>query len=478
MKRFSIRWSLTLWYGAVLAVILVGYSGAVYLLMRHHLLALTDAALAEELADISGDVLRCGRPEEFSQELGPRYASHDGYEFQVSTRKGEVLFRSDGLGARGLPIPAQDLQTLPAAHTSLMLDGLGPVRLARRTVSGPANPLVVQVVVSLAPNERALRELLMVLLLTVPPVVAGALGGGYWLARKALAPVDRMAATAKEITSTQLDRRLHAPNSSDELGRLANTFNDMIARLQRSFDEIRRFTADAAHELRTPLASMRTDAEVALRAPRSAENDQRVLENLLEDMDRLTRLVTQLLFLCREDAGLPLASRLVVRLDEVVLDVTAHMQVVAKEKGLLLEVPDLPACSVYGEPDRLRQLFFNVIDNAIKYTPAEGLIVVSSSSLNGCVHVDVTDSGTGIPDADLPRVFDRFYRADPSRSRAVDGTGLGLAICRSISEAHGGHIAVRNNPGNGCTVTVEFPIAAVDIQAGNDALDYGVGVRQ
>ena len=128
------------------------------------------------------------------------------------------------------------------------------------------------------------------------------------LARKALAPVDRMAATAKEITSTRLDRRLDAPNSSDELGRLANTFNDMIARLQRSFDEIRRFTADAAHELRTPLASMRTDAEVALRAPRSPENDGRVLENLLEEIDRLTRLVTQLLFLCREDAGLPTGS--------------------------------------------------------------------------------------------------------------------------------------------------------------------------
>ena len=128
------------------------------------------------------------------------------------------------------------------------------------------------------------------LLLTVPPVVAGALGGGYLLARKALAPVDRMVATAKEITSTRLDRRLTAPNSSDELGRLANTFNDMIARLQRSFDEVRRFTADAAHELRTPLASMRTDAEVALRAPRSPENDERVLENLLEEIDRLTRL--------------------------------------------------------------------------------------------------------------------------------------------------------------------------------------------
>ena len=341
MKRLSIRWSLTLWYGLVLTAILVGFSGTVYMLMRHHLLALTDAALVEELADISADVLRCEGPDEFSRELGPRYASHDGYEFQVSTQKGIVLFRSDGLGPRGLPIPVSAPRT-PPARTNLTLVGLGPMRLARRMVSSRAGPLIVQVVVSLAPNERALKELLVVLLLTVPPVVAGALGGGYLLARKALAPVDRMAATAKEITSTRLDRRLNVPNSNDELGRLANTFNDMIARSQRSFDEIRRFTADAAHELRTPLASMRTDAEVALRTPRSPENDERVLESMLEEIDRLTRLVTQLLFLCREDAGLPLGPRLLVRLDEIVLDATNHMQVLAKEKGLVLECAELP----------------------------------------------------------------------------------------------------------------------------------------
>jgi signal transduction histidine kinase len=241
---------------------------------------------------------------------------------------------------------------------------------------------------------------------------------------------------------------------------------------------VRRFTADAAHELRTPLASMRTDAEVALRAPRSPENDERVLENLLEEIDRLTRLVTQLLFLCREDAGLPSGSPLLVRLDEVVLDVTNHMQVLAKEKGLGLEVPGFPACAVHGEPDRLRQVFFNLIDNAIKYTPANGQIVVSGDLSNGSVRVDVSDSGTGIPDADLPRVFDRFYRADPSRSRAVDGTGLGLAICRSITEAHGGHITIRNNSGNGCTVSAEFPIAVVDIRVGPERVDSGAGVRQ
>jgi two-component system, OmpR family, heavy metal sensor histidine kinase CusS len=458
VKRLSIRWRLTLWYGIVLSAILAGFSAAVYALMHHHLLALTDAALEEELTDLAGDVTRCPSPGALPEELGLRYASHDGYESEVSRPGGAVLFRSDGLGPGGLPGLDPKSQVGPAGQVTRSVDRLGHARLAWRTVAGPSGPLVVQVAVSLAPNDRALEQLLIALLLAGPPVIAGTLGGGYLLARKALAPVDRMAATVQEITSTRLDRRVIAPNSRDELGRLANTFNDMIARLQRSFEEIRRFTADAAHELRTPLASMRTEAEVALRAPRSPERDQRVLEDLLEEIDRLTRLVAQLLFLCREDAGLPTHTFLPVRLDEIVRDVANHMQVMAREKELTLEIAVITPCVVHGEPDRLRQLYFNLLDNAIKYTPPGGIIKVSGESTDGHARIAVTDSGIGIPAAHLPRVFDRFYRIDPSRSREVDGTGLGLAICRSIAEVHGGRIRVTSDAGKGCEFAVELPI--------------------
>ncbi len=231
MKRLSIRWRLTLWYGIVLSAILAGFGAAVYALMHHHLLALTDAALEEELTDLAGDAMRCASPEALPQELGLRYASHDGYESQVSTPRGEIVFRSDGLGSPGLPTSVPDLSAGRVAHASRSVDRLGHARLAWKTVAGPGGPLVVQVAVSLAPNDRALEQLLFALLLAGPPVVAGTLGGGYWLARKALAPVERMAATAQEITSTRLDRRVIAPNSRDELGRLADTFNAMIARL-------------------------------------------------------------------------------------------------------------------------------------------------------------------------------------------------------------------------------------------------------
>ncbi len=465
MKRLSIRWRLTLWYGIVLSAILAGFSGTVYGLMRHYLLALTDAALSEELEDLSGDVKRCDDPALLARELGLRYTSHDGYYFQVSNSSGTVLFRSDGLGPDGLPGPGFSSSTRSPGHATLILGHLGHSRLAWKVLHGPGGPLNVQAAISLAPTDRALRELLTALIFAGPLVVAGTLGGGYWLARKALAPVDRMAAAAQEITLTRLDRRINTPNSGDELGRLADTFNDMIARLQRSFEEVRRFTADAAHELRTPLASMRTEAEVALRSPRCPDRDQRVMENLLDEIDRLTRLVTQLLFLCREDAGLSRVPHVPMRLDEVVRDVANHMLVVARDKGVALELSTIPACSVRGDSDRMRQLFFNVLDNAIKYTPAGGLIEVSATCADGRARIVVADSGIGIPAEHLPRVFDRFYRVDPARSRDLEGTGLGLSICRSIAEAHHGRLEIDSVPGRGTKVTLAQPCDCLRVPA-------------
>ena len=253
---------------------------------------------------------------------------------------------------------------------------------------------------------------------------------GLLVGAKALSPVDRMAATAAEITATRLDRRLAEPETLDELGHLAHTFNTMISRLQRSFDEVRRFTADAAHELRTPLAVMRTEAEVALRSQRSPDRDARVLENLLEEIERLSRLVSQLLFLCREDTGIGVeqlpagsARRPGARRRR------AHGGRWPERRGWIC-APDLPdACEIKGDPDRLRQLFFNLLDNAIKYTPPGGRVTVEAEPSHGQVRVTVTDTGIGIPGEHLPHVFERFYRVDSSRSPETDGNGLGLAIC-------------------------------------------------
>jgi two-component system heavy metal sensor histidine kinase CusS len=463
VRRLSIRWRLTLWYGAVLLVILIGFSGAVYVLMQRHLLTLNDSALREELDELTAEVRRVEALANLPDVLGLRFPGHEGYELEVGTVAGKSLFRSVGIGSKGLPRPVVlrpdgDGPT----YESVALDDRTPVRLASRVVESPSGPLVIQAAVTLAPNVRALRELVAVFLTIGPVALVSALGGGYWLARKALSPVDRMAATAAEITATRLDQRLTEPDANDELGYLARTFNAMIARLQRSFDEVRRFTADAAHELRTPLAAMRTEAEVALRSPRSADRDTRVLENLLEEIERLTRLVSHLLFLCREDTGVDGGEFQTVPLDVVVRDVGDHMAVAAREKGVVLVVDLRRPCKVKGEADRLRQLFFNLLDNAIKYTPPGGKVTVDADSSNGQASVTVSDTGIGIPADHLPHVFDRFYRVDSSRSQETDGTGLGLAICRSIAESHSGRLEIDSTFGSGTCVTLVLPMHRED----------------
>ena len=466
MRRLSIRWRLTLWYGSVLSVILVCSDVAIYFLLRHYLLVLTDAALKEEMTEIASEVGRAKSLGDLPSELGIRFASHEGYEFQVTTSEGECVFRSDGLDAVGLPF-VKTVASFPRYET---LDGgaVGHARLASRVARGPAGPLIVLASVSLSPNDRALGELLTVLLTIGPIALAGAIVGGYLLARKALAPVDQMAVTAAEITASRLDRRLEATNPDDELGRLARTLNGMIERLERSFAEVRRFTADAAHELRTPLSMMRTVAEVALRAPRAPEQDTKVLEDLLEEVERLSRLVSQLLFLCREDVGLPTGTRTAVRLDEVACEVAGHMQIMAQEKSVTLEIDCFRPCVVQGDHDRLRQLFFNLLDNAIKYTPPGGRVSVRDESSNGRAEIVVADMGIGIPEEHLGHVFDRFYRVDPARG-AEGGTGLGLSICRSITDAHQGRIEIESPPGQGTIVTLSLPtMVGTHKNGGND----------
>jgi two-component system heavy metal sensor histidine kinase CusS len=458
IRHMSIRLRLTLWYGVVLSVILVGFSASVYVLMRHHLLALTDAGLAEELTELADDVERISSP----SKLGPRYAQHEGYELQVSTPDGRVLFHGDRLETERLPVASAGLSPGRTVSSTLVIRSLGRMRLGGRLISGPEGPLVIQAATSLEPFDEALRELLAVLLLTGATAVACSLGIGYLLARNALAPVDRMVSEAAEITATRLDRRLEITCAGDELGRLGRTLNDMIERLESSFSRVRQFTADAAHELRTPLAVIRSSAEVALRGPRSPEQDRRVLEEMVDEAERLGRIVAQLLALCREDHGPITANDSVIRLDELAQEVAELMQIAAVEKGVTLNAGELSPACVQGDADRLRQLLINVLDNAIKYTPSGGSVTIKGTTAPGRVVIEVIDTGAGIPAEHLQDVFERFYRVDASRSRGIDGTGLGLALCRSIALAHQGRIWIASELGRGTRVSLELPCWNVD----------------
>jgi two-component system, OmpR family, heavy metal sensor histidine kinase CusS len=283
-------------------------------------------------------------------------------------------------------------------------------------------------------------------------------GGGYFLARRALAPVRRMTQTANRITADRLGERIAVDNPDDELGALAQTLNRMIERLGHSFAEMQRFTADAAHELRTPLAVIRNEAEVALRSPRTAAEYGRVLENLLEETNRLSHLADQLLFLCRQDAGLLPTVREAVAVDDLLREVVGNMQLVAGEKGVALSLAENPPCQLPGDRRQLRRVFYNLLDNAIKYTGASGRVTVSSQVADGRLCVVVADTGVGIAPEHLPRVFDRFYRVDPSRAGDGDGAGLGLSICQSIVKALGGSIRLESTAGRGTKAQVELPM--------------------
>jgi heavy metal sensor kinase len=304
---------------------------------------------------------------------------------------------------------------------------------------------------------REFGQLLAVLMGAVPVALVVIGGIGYLLARKALAPVDQLHRLTEEITADRLDRRLTVTNAEDELGRLAQTINAMIGRLERSFVEIRRFTADASHELRTPVTVIRTETEVALKDALGTAGYQQLLGSILEECDRLTRLTDQLLTLSREDAGKARRVREPLDVAPLVESVVETMRPLAQAKGIPVQTAGGGPLPIRGDEVRLRQVFFNLLDNAIKYTPEGGKIEVQLARRDNGAVVTFRDTGIGIPREHLPHVFDRFYRVDKARTRAEGGTGLGLSIAQSIVQAHGGRIEMVSTPGQGTTCTVTLP---------------------
>ena len=455
MRPLGVRWKLTVWYGVVLAIVLAVFSAAVYWTMRHQLLERIDRGLREELGDVRSEVGLAADEATLSQWLERRFARHAGFDFQITRADGSRFFVSDRLADKSLPTPAPSSGLSEPTYESVT-SGTGRWRVVAVRVTGPTGPLTVQVGRPLDDFEHESEELLAVFLATGPLMVLVTLAGGYFLARRALAPVRRMADTARQISGDRLGQRIAVDNPGDELGGLAVTLNNMLDRLERSFAEMQRFTADAAHELRTPLAVIRNEAEVALRQPRTGEEYGRVLENLLEETVRLGRMADQLLFLSRQDAGLNPPVRDDVPLATVLQSVVENMRPVAQEKGVSLALAANPACHVRGDENQLRRVFYNLIDNAIKYTGAGGGVTLSSRLDGEVAAVAVEDTGIGIPADHLPRIFDRFYRVDPSRTGDTGGTGLGLSICQSAVRAAGGTISVTSTEGRGSTFTVRL----------------------
>ncbi|MEI7687140.1 MAG: ATP-binding protein [Planctomycetota bacterium] len=453
MFRPNIRWQLTLWYGGVLALVLVFFSVTVYVVMRHQLLQPLDQGLNEELADVLFEIRRASTNSGLHEWLDRRFAKHEGFDYQITTRDGSRFFVSDRMATKDFHV-AKTVSETPMFRSEAILSS-GNWRVVSVIQKGPEGDLTVQVARSLDTFDHASADLLATLTSVGALTLLVTMGGGYFLARRALAPVFHMSQTADGISAERLHQRIPIENPNDELGALGATFNRVIERLERSFLEIQRFTADAAHELRTPLAVMRNEAEIALRSARSPDEYATVIENLLEEINSLTRLADRLLFLHRSDAGLQNAKREPVALDQVLRDVVSNMQLVAEHKGVELILQD-EGVRIVGDDGFVRRVLYNVLDNAIKYTQPGGKVVVACRNKDGRALVCLEDTGVGIAPEHLPHVFDRFYRVDPSRT-GESGAGLGLAITKALVKNLGGTIDLQSRLGEGTTVLLDFP---------------------
>lgn len=467
MKRLlNVQWRLTSWYAAVLTGIVAVFGLCIYGMMSRYLLSRTDFELDEELQELQVEVDLSTSEAQLQRQLRDRYYRHLGFDFQVSRLDGTVLFRSERLTSQlTMPLvpklPATQRGTFRVTRT---VTGMGPLRFSyriARRATGPSGYYITLALLPLKPNAVALRTLLLTMAALSPFAIIAALLGGRILAWHAMSPIDRMAATASKITASRLQTRLTVENNSDELGNLARTLNQMMDRVERAVNELRRFTADAAHELRTPLAVLLTEAEVALRTPRSTDEYRRVIQVILNELQRLNRLAEQLLQLSRSESRAQSPHLDEVPLDALLGDVTEHLGVMAENKGVRLQLGPMQQWVVQGDDIQLSRMLLNLVENGIKFTPTGGSVRIDALEENGHIELTIADTGIGISPEDLPHVGERFYRSDKSRNGQTGGTGLGMAICKAVVEAHGGTLTIDSQEKKGTIVRVCLPLVSV-----------------
>ena len=502
----SVRARLTLWYTGVLALVLAVFAGATYLFLVHTLSSRTDASLAE-MSRAFDETLRAERQEMREGVDEPDDAPGAGgihpADAAIVEAASEYHFRDYQLvvydGARQLVAASSEFAsgreeagapvwTLPAVSSGLarMIDALAgqpeaesvyatvsdgehEFRAIGRVLRADGRSYTLFVLRPLEEQHKLLEGVGGALLVGVPLALLLASLGGYFLARRSLAPVAAMSETAERIGAANLHERLPVADERDELGRLARAFNGLLARLADSFEQQRRFMADASHELRTPVAIVRGEAEVSLsRDERSAEEYRESLAVVHDEGRRLTRIVEDLFTLARADAAGQHPLRLTdFYLDEAVADCVRAVRTLAAKRALSLDYEAAPAELPFrGDEELIRQMLLNLLDNAIKYTPTGGRVSVRCETRVAQYLVTVSDTGAGIPAEMQSQVFERFYRADKARSRAEvpegagasgSGAGLGLAIARLVAEAHGGRLELLRSDERGSVFVAALP---------------------
>lgn len=454
VKRFkTIRVRFALWTATFVALVLIVLGTYIYFSLQRTLYQTVDNELklaAETVLSVALEDGRISNDEPFLTNPRMSASRSRGISLKLTNVEGDLLFdvgvHAPDLKLDNITEPAFDTYYNPTLNTEVRAYG-EPVMINGERVA------MVQVAQALNSVDEVMNRLLVALAFGVPLVVITAAIGSYILVARALEPIDKMTRTARIISASDLSARLNLTKTDDEVSRLAETFDEMLDRLESSFERERRFLADASHELRTPLTAMQSILSVMREQRRTPEDYERAMDDLSEVNARMRGLVEKLLLVARSESPAAMAHEH-VRLDELLRDICETMQPVAEQRGLSLRCECIQDICVTGDTDALLRMFLNLIDNALKYTE-RGMVTVQAESAGRQARVRVIDTGKGIAPQDLPHIFDRFYRADPSRSEA--GFGLGLSIVRDIARQHGGNVEVSSVAGRGTIFTVTLP---------------------
>lgn len=462
-----LRVRLTLWYGSALATVLITFSVVLYVITARNLRDDVDESLKETAATAVRSLEERGflplLDEEDLLSQFPELARIDKF-FQIFSPSGTITIRSPNIKRYEVPLSQKALETAFLGQ-SLLETTKYPNEPQLRLISAPityrGNFLyyIVQVGTSMESIEDTLRHFFILLTVAVPIALAVSLAAGWFLAGRALRPVDAITLAAQRIAGGDLSQRLAMQTAPDEIGRLVETFNNMIGRLEASFRQIRQFTSDASHELRTPLTVMKGETELVLRRARPLEDYHTVLESNLEEIDRMARIVDELLFLSRADMGAVKIELLPVSLEALVEDIHRQATVLGQDRTIEVVLGTIVPARVQGDELRLRELLLNLVENAVKYSNPKGKVTINLITEGQQAIISVTDQGIGIAPDNQRKIFNRFFRTVEARTHTKKGTGLGLAICSWIAETHKGCISVQSELGQGSTFTVTLPLA-------------------
>jgi heavy metal sensor kinase len=462
LLRANLRTRLTVLYASLLGAALFLYAGGVSVFFLHNLQEQLDLSLHRDVETVEGalSVDPNGGLQISSREGEADEDDLDrGYLLEAWFADGKLLYRSEQLRGQALgPIPTGSADSnRQHAHSLRLASGMRLRSISRVHRLADGNAVIVRLAVSQEPLWHEFWEMVMGLGIGLPVTVILVALTGYLVAARALKPVDSMAQRAAQITAEQLNERLQIENPHDELGQLGAAFNTTLARLERSFDQLRRFTADASHELRTPLTALQSVGEVSLKMPGDVSYYRDTIGSMLEETNRLTQLVDSLLTMARADAGRIQLHRVEVNLFDLADETVGLLEVLAEEKQQMILVDGERSITVKADRTILRQALVNLVHNAVKYSPEHGDIRLRIRETEQNAIVEVEDSGPGIAPEHRTRIFERFYRVDKSRARAAGGAGLGLSIAQWAVLAHGGTIAVQSEPGYGSIFQICLP---------------------